>query len=61
MELKSILHILDIACIAYIGNIHIAYIACLMGFIASPVKCIPNVMAIEFLVITAWYLVDKEL
>ena len=53
MELKSILHILDIACIAYIGKFHIAYIARLMGFIASPVKCIPNVMAIEFLVITA--------
>ena len=51
VELKSI----------YWQNACIVYIACLMGFIASPVKCIPNVMAIEFLVITASYSVDKEL
>ena len=26
-----------------------------MGFIASPVKCIPNVMAIEFLQLYIWW------
>ena len=32
-------------------------IGCLMGFIASPLKCIRNVMGIVFWTITAEYLV----